>query len=455
MKKVSTLMAVLALTFLFIGSVNAQNLLTEDFSYPAGDLITAHGWTAHSGTLGPITVTSPGLTYTNYAGSGVGNAVSVTTAGSQDVNTLLSSPVTTGTVYASAMINVTNAPSIVGDYVFHLGNGTTAFTGKSFVRKNGTGIDFGVSKLGNATTTTAAVPVWTSTVNPSGYAINTTHLVVIKYTINPGATDDQVDLFVDPTVNAAEPSATITTTDGGLGTDVASIAQVYIRQGSAGQIPDAIIDGVRVALTWADLPLPVELSSFTSKMNGRNIQLNWETKTELNFNKFEIDRALVSTKDASVTWASVGIVQASGSSNSPKKYSYTEKNLQAGKYQYRLKMIDNDGAYKYSNVVETEISIPKNFELSQNYPNPFNPSTRINYSLPFDSRVTLEVYNIAGVKMGQIVNEEQSAGYYTVNFSSSTLNRSIASGVYIYKINAIDKSTGNVFSSIKKMMLLK
>src|ERR1035437_11194495 len=111
MKKVSTLMAVLALTFLFIGPVNAQNLLTEDFSYPAGDLITAHGWTAHSGTLGPITVTSPGLTYTNYAGSGVGNAVSVTTAGSQDVNTLLSSPVTTGTVYASGMINVTNAPS--------------------------------------------------------------------------------------------------------------------------------------------------------------------------------------------------------------------------------------------------------------------------------------------------------------------------------------------------------
>jgi hypothetical protein len=57
--------------------------------------------------------------------------------------------------------------------------------------------------------------------------------------------------------------------------------------------------------------------------------------------------------------------------------------------------------------------------------------------------------------MGQIVNEEQSAGYYTVSFSSSALNRSIASGVYIYKINAVDKSTGNIFTSIKKMMLLK
>ena|ERR1035437_889782 len=216
-----------------------------------------------------------------------------------------------------------------------------------------------------------------------------------------------------------------------------------------------ITDTTQHFVTLGNPVLPVELTSFVSNVSGRQVNLNWETKTEVNSSKYEIDRALVSTKDATVTWASVGIVPASGNSSAPKKYSYTEKNLQAGKYQYRLKMIDNSGSYKFSDIVETEIALPKNFELSQNYPNPFNPSTRINYSLPFDSRVTLEVYNITGERMGQIVNEEQSAGYYIVNFSSSTLNRSIASGVYIYKINAIDKSTGNVFSSIKKMMLLK
>jgi hypothetical protein len=204
-----------------------------------------------------------------------------------------------------------------------------------------------------------------------------------------------------------------------------------------------------------DGPLPVELTSFVSAVSGRQVNLNWETKTEINSNRYEIERSIVSTKDAAITWASVGTVKAAGSSSSIQKYSYTDKNLQTGKYQYRLKMIDFDGSYKYSSAIETEIAIPKDFELSQNYPNPFNPSTRINYNLPFDSKVTLEVYNIKGERMGQIVNQEQSAGYYTVNFSSSTLNRNIASGVYIYKINAIDKSTGNVFSSIKKMMLLK
>ncbi len=201
--------------------------------------------------------------------------------------------------------------------------------------------------------------------------------------------------------------------------------------------------------------VPVELTSFTSNVKGSQVNLNWETKTEVNFNKFEVNRTLISSKDATVTWLSVGTINASGTSTAPQKYSYTEKDLQAGKYQYRLKMIDYDGSYKYSSIVETEIAVPKNFELSQNYPNPFNPSTRINYCLPFDSKIILEVYNINGEMIGNLVNQEQSAGYYTVNFSSSTLNKNIASGVYIYKLIAVDKSTGNIFTSLKKMMLLK
>src|ERR1035437_1920644 len=105
--------------------------------------------------------------------------------------------------------------------------------------------------------------------------------------------------------------------------------------------------------------------------------------------------------------------------------------------------------------VEAEITLPRNFDLSQNYPNPFNPSTNINYTLPFDSKVTLEVYDITGERIGQLVNDEQSAGYYSVNFNSSSLNKIISSGVYFYRIIAVDKATGNYFSSVKKMILMK
>jgi hypothetical protein len=193
--------------------------------------------------------------------------------------------------------------------------------------------------------------------------------------------------------------------------------------------------------------LPVELSSFTASNNERTAQLNWMTKTEKNSNKFEIERSSVDN----LNWVIVGIVRASGTINTPRKYLYTEKNLQSGKYKYRLKMIDNDGSYKYSNVVETEIALPKNFELSQNYPNPFNPSTKIDYQIPIDAKVIMEVYNITGQKVIELVNQDQSAGYYTVDFGSSK----ISSGVYIYRLVANDKATGNNFSSIKKMMLLK
>ena len=114
-------------------------------------------------------------------------------------------------------------------------------------------------------------------------------------------------------------------------------------------------------------------------------------------------------------------------------------------------MIDNDGFFEYSQIVETEVVSPKNFELSQNYPNPFNPTTKIEYVVPVDAKVILEVYNIAGQKVSELVNQEQSAGYYSVEFGGSNLS----SGVYIYRIVANDKATGNNFSSTKKMMLLK
>jgi hypothetical protein len=198
--------------------------------------------------------------------------------------------------------------------------------------------------------------------------------------------------------------------------------------------------------------LPVEMSSFSSIINGRNIILNWETKTELNSRQFEIDRTLLSSHGNPSAWVNVGSVKASGTTVSPNKYSFTEKNLQTGSYQYRLKMIDNDGSFKYSDVIEAKIGLPQSFDLSQNYPNPFNPSTTINYQIPVDAKVILEVFNITGQKVSEIVNENQSAGYYKVSFGPTA---NLSSGVYFYRLITIDKATGNNFSSIKKMMFLK
>jgi hypothetical protein len=197
----------------------------------------------------------------------------------------------------------------------------------------------------------------------------------------------------------------------------------------------------------ANLVLPVELSSFATTSNGRNVVLNWSTKTEKNSDRFEVQRS-TDTK----SWTVVASVKAANLSNSTKEYSYTDSKLQSGKYSYRLKMVDNNGTFAYSSVVETEVALPKNFAISQNYPNPFNPTTKIDYQVPTDAKVLVEVYNIAGQRVAEVVNQDQSAGYYTIDFGTSV---KLSSGVYIYRMTASEKATGNNFSAIKKMMLLK
>lgn len=198
-----------------------------------------------------------------------------------------------------------------------------------------------------------------------------------------------------------------------------------------------------------NIPLPVELKSLTAAGQGRDVELNWTTKTEVNTSKFLVERASSSTTPI---WVNVGEVAASGNSNSEKQYSFVDKKLQSGKYSYRLKIVDADGSYRYSDIVEAEVSLPKEYAISQNYPNPFNPSTRIDYQLPFDSKVTIELYGITGEKVATILNNEQAAGYYTADINAGQLN--LASGVYIYRMNANNQS-GQSFVQVKKLMLTK
>jgi hypothetical protein len=227
---------------------------------------------------------------------------------------------------------------------------------------------------------------------------------------------------------------------------------VYI-PAAAGGINTDITDQTMFLNTLKNPTLPVELTSFVSNVSGRSVELSWETKTELNTRQFEIERTNSSSDGLGTTWATVGVIKAAGTSLSAKQYTYSEKNLQAGKYHYRLKITDNNGTFKYSKVIETEIALPKEFAINQNYPNPFNPSTKIDYQVPVDAKVMLEVFSITGQKVVELVNQDQQAGYYSVNFGSSS--NKLASGVYIYRFMATGKASGNNFSSTKKMILLK
>jgi hypothetical protein len=439
MKTFSTIIAILLLTLSLSSFIHAQNLLTEDFDYPSGTFLNTHSnWWPNSGWgTNVLTITTPGLSYPGYPGSDVGNAVTMNVNG-EDCGDTLGVKITSGNVYYSAMVNVTSAQT--GDYFLLLGTGSGSYYARLFVKKDPvSGFNFGISRG------SVLPPAYTLT----SYNFNQTYLIVVKYAFIPGTLNDVVNLYINPIPGISEPDPTLTATDL-TSTDAVTIDKIFLRQGSSSMAPTLIVDGIRVSTTWDDLPLPVELSSFTSKLSGRDVNLLWSTQTEKNSDKFLLERK--STLD---NWESIGSVKASVLSNSPKDYSFVDRNIQSGKYQYRLKMIDNDGTFSYSKIIETDVSIPMEFLLSQNYPNPFNPSTKINYNIPVDSKVTLEVYNLNGERICQLVNEDQSAGYYSVHFNSSSINKNISSGVYFYRIIATDKVAGTNFLSIKKMILLK
>ena len=199
--------------------------------------------------------------------------------------------------------------------------------------------------------------------------------------------------------------------------------------------------------------IPVELTSFNSSVlqNERAVQLNWTTATETNNSGFEVERASSRTTPRQEGWETIGFVPGFGTTTEPKSYSFTDENVTNGTYKYRLKQIDFNGSFEYSNEIEIKVDLtPKEFVLYQNYPNPFNPNTVISYQLPVSSNVTLKVYDILGNEVTTLVNGEKQPGVYEVEFNSHSGEvRNLTSGVYFYQLKA------GSFSSIKKMVLLK
>ena len=191
--------------------------------------------------------------------------------------------------------------------------------------------------------------------------------------------------------------------------------------------------------------IPVELVSFNASVVNNKFELNWKTATELNNYGFEIERQVGSQQSSAGNWDKIGFVEGSGNSTEPKDYSFTDSNPSGGnKFQYRLKQIDYDGKFEYSNIVEVNMVIDK-FDLSQNYPNPFNPSTKISFSIPQSSNVMIKVFDILGNEIETLVNEENPSGSYEVIWSAEQL----PSGVYFYQLKAGE------FVEMKKMLLLK
>ncbi len=190
----------------------------------------------------------------------------------------------------------------------------------------------------------------------------------------------------------------------------------------------------------ADPSLPVELTAFTAELKKNVVLLSWATATEVNNFGFQIQKQ----SSANAKWVDVAFIDGSGNSNSPKQYSYIDTDNVVEVVNYRLKQIDIDGVFEYSNVITVNGSGLAKTELFQNYPNPFNPTTKISFSLSSFSVVKVSVYNSIGEKVADLVNGKMEAGNHSVSFYGDGLS----SGVYIYKIE-----TPNYTKSMKMLFM--
>ncbi len=221
---------------------------------------------------------------------------------------------------------------------------------------------------------------------------------------------------------------------------------VFVLDQNTGAVLSQPVSGVsgRFITEYDRSIIPVELTSFTANISNGNVVLNWVTATETNNKGFEVQRS------NGGEYQTLSFVNGNGTSTQQHSYTYSDKNVANGEYSYRLRQVDFDGSSEYSPVAEISIDNPIEFGLAQNYPNPFNPSTKINYSLSVDSKVTLVVFNVLGQEVATLLNGNITSGSHNVTFDASKLN----SGVYLYKIeaNAVD---GSRFTSVKKMILTK
>jgi hypothetical protein len=217
--------------------------------------------------------------------------------------------------------------------------------------------------------------------------------------------------------------------------------------------------GQKFPIEVIDGQIPVELSNFNAIVNKDFVTLNWTTITELNNYGFEIFRSFDVT-----SWQKIGFVSGYSTSTEKHFYSFIDYQNNETKGYYKLKQIDHNGSYTFSEIIEVQQqTTPSDFVLYQNYPNPFNPSTIIKFTVPpviaseakQSQMITLKVYDVLGNEVVSLVNEQKAPGDYEVEFSAKGGSASggnaysLPSGIYFYKLEA------GGFSVTKKMLLLR
>lgn len=253
-------------------TANGETYLAESFDYAEGNLYGNGKWVKYGKkTTAPIQVAKSPLTFAGYQDNAAGKAVCLTKESGEYCQMLFRDKGTDaakGTVYYSALVNVSELPSGSRTAAFMALTGANSLDATKFgdaeagsegaglfAQASGEGFKLGVSRnvanLGNVKTSVA----WAD----EECALGTTYLVVVKYEIVDGADNDRISLWINPAKGDAEPAASVVA-DEKSAESLADVRGIELRQGSSSvaKTPVAVIDEVRVASTWDEIFTPAK-----------------------------------------------------------------------------------------------------------------------------------------------------------------------------------------------------
>ncbi len=342
----------------------------------------------------------------------------------------------------------------------------TALTGQYHrfkIKLNSTTVEFFVDGLLQATITqtTPGGVIQISDFNANALELSVDWVRILPYTLNGNYVSGVYDAgsstswrnifwnYIQPqnttvalsvrTGNTPVPDGTwsdfLNIPNGGTIDIISRYIQYNVSMVSSDKDATAVLQKILVTCNYA-FATPVD--NLTGTVTDNDVRLAWSTEVEYNNKGFEIQRSLNGTD-----WITIGFIDGAGNSSTHVDYQYLDKGLPTGVYYYRLKQVDIDNKFRYSNMVSVTIASPKGFSLEQNYPNPFTNQTTIAYSIPRATKVRLSIYDVQGRLMQTIDEGMKTPGRYVVDVHTDNLGK----GIYYYRMDAEN------FSTARKMFL--
>ena len=200
------------------------------------------------------------------------------------------------------------------------------------------------------------------------------------------------------------------------------------------------------AATGCFTDLPVTLAGFEAIADGNAVLLRWQTASETNNAGFSVEARRTGIDADAAPWSPLAFVDGHGTTAEPQRYAHRAEGLAPGRYRFRLKQIDFDGAFAYGPEVEVELALPGGFALSDAYPNPFNPQTTFTLAVAQAQRVRVEVYDVLGRRLRVLLDAALPAGEATRLVFDAT---GLPSGVYLLR------TAGETFHASRRVTLVR